>query len=351
MRSLRHGVSPHPCAGSGPLIRGVGLACGVLSVLGLAAWFPPARALALQPGRGKTQASSSRQSGFTFEYSRSGLNFGNVVVGGVVTQPVTITNKGTSPSTLSAYQVSGNAFSVIGLALPATLGSGQSLSFTARFAPSAAGTFIGRVIVEEPGSQKHTILLQGTGDVSTFTLSLSTASIDFGNVVVGGDAQLPVVVQNRGPGSVTISGVSVTGTGYTISNLNPPVTLNADQSTSFTVMFAPTATGVSEGRATLTTNADNLPETISFTGTGLIQNAHYVRLNWTKSTSPGVIEYDIYRGTVSGGPYSEIATVSGIRTRYIDQSVSAGQTYYYVAIAVTRTQQSGYSNEAMAQVP
>ena len=351
MGSFRLGVSYRP--GDRPLLPGVGLVYGVVVVLGLVAWFPRARALALQPGQGssKSEAGTSRQSGFTFEYSRSGVDFGDVVVGGVATQQVAITNDGSSPVTLSAYQVSGNAFSVSGLSLPLTLGTGQSLSFTARFAPTITGTYIGSVIVDGAGSQKYTTSLRGTGDASTSILWFSPASVNFGDVSVGGDAQLPVVVQNRTSDRVTISGASVTGRGYALSNLSLPLTLNAGQGASFTITFAPTGSGASGGTVSLTSDRGNSPETISLTGAGLVRNTHYVKLTWTDSTSPGVLAYDIYRGTLSGGPYSEIATVSGVRTRYIDQSVAAGQTYYYVATAVTGTGQSGYSNEAMASVP
>ena len=350
MRCFRLRVSHHSCPGDGSLIRGAALA---LLILALGGWFSTGKALALQPGHGsgETQAGTLQRSGLTFEYSRSSVNFENVVVGGVATHQVTITNNGSSPLTLSTYQVSGNAFSVVGLTLPVTLESAQSLSFTARFAPTVTGTFIGSVIVDGAGSQRYTTSLRGTGDASTFILTLSPASLNFGNVMVGGDAQLPILVQNRGTGNVTVSSASVTGTGYTLSNLKLPVSLNAGQSMSFTVTFAPTGLGASSGAVRLTSDTGNSPNTVSLTGTGLTRTKHAVKLTWTDSTSPGVIQYDIYRGTVSGGPYSEVATVSGSSTSYIDRSVAVGQTYYYVATAVTGTGQSGYSNEAMATIP
>ncbi len=353
MDSFRHGASHHLWPPGGALIRGIRLVQGVLILLGLATCFPPTRSLAFQPGNGpgKSQAGTPGQSGLTFEYSRSSVDFGDVVVGDVATRQVTITNDGSSPLTLSTYQVSGNAFSVTGLGLPVTLARGQSLFFSARFAPTVAGAFIGSVILEGAGSKKSITALRGTGGVSAGVLWLSPASVDFGNVVVGGDAQLPILVQNRGSDSVTISAASVTGNGYTLSNLNLPVILKAGESTSFTITFTPTGSGASAATVSLTSSGGNSP--FSLSGNGLVpsEHAHYVKLSWTDSTSPGVTEYDVYRGTISGGPYSEIATVSGTSTGYLDHGVAAGGTYYYVVTAVTGTEQSGYSNEAMAHIP
>jgi fibronectin type 3 domain-containing protein len=77
-----------------------------------------------------------------------------------------------------------------------------------------------------------------------------------------------------------------------------------------------------------------------------------VDLAWTASTSSGVTGYDIYRGTASGGPYTQINSSSVAGTTYTDSTVAAGQAYYYVATAVNSSgTQSGYSNQASATVP
>ncbi len=78
---------------------------------------------------------------------------------------------------------------------------------------------------------------------------------------------------------------------------------------------------------------------------------HSVTLNWGASTTPSVT-YNVYRGTVSGGPYSRInpSPVSGLS--YVDTAVSAGQVLYYVVTAVSSTNgESAYSNQAVATIP
>ena len=279
------------------------------------------------------------------EAPKSGASFGDVVVGSTATNTVTVTNNGKNAITVSSYLVSGPPFSVSGLNLPVTLQPGQGLSFTAAFAPTSTGTFSGSVTLSGPKSQASTIPFRGTG--VTLTLSLSPNSLNFGNTTVGSESQLPVLVQNTGTGSVTISSASITGSTYTVSDLQLPETLNSGQSTSFTVTFTPSGTGVFSGTASLISNATTSPNVESLSGTGV----HSVSLSWTASTSSGVVGYDVYRSTTSGGPYTEITASPVSGTSYTDSTVSAGETYYYVTAAVAESGESGYSNQAVATVP
>jgi hypothetical protein len=62
-------------------------------------------------------------------------------------------------------------------------------------------------------------------------------------------------------------------------------------------------------------------------------NSHAATLNWVASTTPNV-NYNVYRATVSTGPYTKINSSLVSVLTYTDSSVQAGQTYYYVATAV-----------------
>ena len=76
---------------------------------------------------------------------------------------------------------------------------------------------------------------------------------------------------------------------------------------------------------------------------------HTVTLTWTLSTVAG---YNVYRGTVSGGPYTKINTVLSTAAKYVDNTVKSGQTYYYVITAVNAAGvESAYSNQVTAVVP
>jgi len=77
-------------------------------------------------------------------------------------------------------------------------------------------------------------------------------------------------------------------------------------------------------------------------------NAQVV-LSWTAST--GAASYNVKRATVSGGPYTTIATNSSTYinpTSYTDTTVTNGTTYYYVVSAVNATGESVNSAEVSA---
>jgi hypothetical protein len=82
---------------------------------------------------------------------------------------------------------------------------------------------------------------------------------------------------------------------------------------------------------------------------------HSVALTWNApvadATHPGVATgYNVKRGTLSGGPYTTIASPSA--AAFTDSSVAAGATYYYVVTATCATcQESQPSNEFKAVIP
>ena len=79
-------------------------------------------------------------------------------------------------------------------------------------------------------------------------------------------------------------------------------------------------------------------------------SGHSVDLNWTASTTAGV-SYNIYRGTISGGPYTFLSS-AGTTTSFTDSNVQSGITYYYVVTALdSSNNESVYSNQAQAVIP
>lgn len=76
-----------------------------------------------------------------------------------------------------------------------------------------------------------------------------------------------------------------------------------------------------------------------------------VSLSWAASGSANIAGYDVYRSGTSGGPYTLLNSSLVPDTSYVDATVKAGQTYYYVTTAVNSgNDQSSYSNQAVANV-
>ena len=76
---------------------------------------------------------------------------------------------------------------------------------------------------------------------------------------------------------------------------------------------------------------------------------HVVTLSWTASTTSGVT-YNVYVGSVSGGPYNKIGNTATLQ--FQDVNATAGNTYYYVVTALDSTgDESAYSNQVSATIP
>jgi fibronectin type 3 domain-containing protein len=94
--------------------------------------------------------------------------------------------------------------------------------------------------------------------------------------------------------------------------------------------------------------AQGLQGKVTVSGSAIIVTGHAVTLTWTGSTQ--ATSYNLYRGTVSGGPYVQVASGIAITT-YTDTQVGHGQTLYYVATTVNGGNESGYSAQAVAAIP
>src|SRR6266403_5074262 len=146
-------------------------------------------------------------------------------------------------------------------------------------------------------------------------LSASPGSVDFGSVGIGVNSKQTVIFSNAGSGSLTISQAAVSGAGFTMTGQPFPITLSAGQTSSINVQFAPAVSGSTTGSVSVVSNATNTPTTIALSGTGVQLIAHTAALSWTASTSV-VTRYNVYRGTVSGGPYTLMNAPLVILTNY-----------------------------------
>jgi hypothetical protein len=72
-------------------------------------------------------------------------------------------------------------------------------------------------------------------------------------------------------------------------------------------------------------------------GANVFAQSHKVTLSWTPAQQPSgitIASWNVLRGTMSGGPYTQLANVPVGSTTYVDSAVSSGTDYYYVVEAV-----------------
>lgn len=80
---------------------------------------------------------------------------------------------------------------------------------------------------------------------------------------------------------------------------------------------------------------------------GATSSTNSVSLNWTQV--PNIVDYAVYRSTVSGGPYSQIATPGA--TSYTDNGLTPGTTYHYVVSSRDLSgNRSVYSNQVSVRL-
>jgi hypothetical protein len=96
-------------------------------------------------------------------------------------------------------------------------------------------------------------------------------------------------------------------------------------------------------------NVSNYWVDLVFVPSTTSSNTYNVNLNWVASTTTDVTGYRVYRGTASGGPYTQIAQVTGLTA--VDSMVTNGTTYFYVAKAFNSTAESIASNQFSAIIP
>ena len=206
-------------------------------------------------------------SSVTLSANPTSLSFGSVNAGSSSTKSVTLTNSGNSNLTISQITVGAKDVTESGVALPVTLPPGQTQTMNVIFSPAAAENVSGNITVTTTQGSNSVISVSGTGTQAGISLTPSSAS--FGNVVVGATNSQTIQVGNPSNATLTITQASATGSGFSTSGLNLPLSINPGQTSTFNADFQPGATGSVSGNISLVSNAPGSPSVVNLTGTGV----------------------------------------------------------------------------------
>jgi hypothetical protein len=274
--------------------------------------------------------------------------FGKVKVGTSVSFSIQLSNTGSKSLSIRSKSKQGGEFQFGNFPLPVTLRPGKTVNLPVVFKPTAAGRVSGTFTLTS-NALNPTLSLPVTGTGAP-VLSLSPSSLNFGNITVGKSATLPTTL-TASAGDVTISSDQLNSSEFSLAGLKPPVTIRSGGSLKVALKFTPNQSGTASGKMDYFSNALVSPAVERLTGTGVALNAHSVDLSWQDSGS-NVVGYNVYRGTVHGGPYKKVNTALDAATNFTDYFVSSGKTYYYVTTAVNSSgKESGLSNESRAVIP
>ncbi len=289
--------------------------------------------------------------------SSSSVSFGNVTDGATASESITLNSSGTLPLTISSASIKGTGFSIVAGSWPQTIAAGHSLTLQLEFAPNAAGTVTGQLVLDSNSASGATtdVALTGTGvTASDPVLSLSATSLSFGSVSDGSSETLSLLLTSTGTSPVTVSSDKISGAGFSIVGGTLPVTLAPKQNVTVRVEFLPEAAGSAAGTLIVNTNSNGSGGsfTITLAGTG-VAVAHSVDLSWDAPTdSPQPVSgYHIYR-SIGGGSFALINSGVETQTSYVDNTVAASTTYNYEVRSVDSSGvESVPSNEVTVTVP
>ena len=145
------------------------------------------------------------------------LAFGDVTLNTPTTLPVTLSSSGTAPVTINSAALTGTGFTVSGATFPVTLNPGQSATLNVQFDPTTTGAASGQLTIQSDSSTNSTAVvnLSGTGAATVVPnpqLTISPASLVFGDVTLNTPTTLPVTLSSSGTAPVTINSAALTGT-------------------------------------------------------------------------------------------------------------------------------------------
>jgi hypothetical protein len=289
--------------------------------------------------------------------SSSAVAFGNVAVGTPSIQPVTLTSSGTAAVIVSGASLSGSGFTMSGVTFPLTLNAGQTATLNLQFDPTAAGEATGNLVIASDAQASASDVVQMTGigiaavpPVAGAALTVSSSTVAFGNVAIGIPSTQSLTLTSSGTAAVIVSGASLSGSGFTISGVTFPLTLNAGQTATLSVQFDPATSGAATGSLTFASDASSNSTAIAaLSGTGV---PLAVDLSWTAPSGSEIAGFNVYRATGSSSSFSRLNTSVTSPVSYLDSTVQAGLTYqYYVTTVDSSGAESVPSNTASVVTP
>jgi hypothetical protein len=210
------------------------------------------------------------------------VNFSNVQIGKTVSSVTMLKNTGTANVTVSMISINAPGFSTSGIVTPVLMVPGESLPLTVKFSPKSTGATSGVIALSHSDGEISSVSVSGTAVQSALTVSPST--INFGSVVTGITNSQTVQISNPSAVAVNITAANLSGSAFSTTGLNLPLTLNAGQSSTFNVQFSAKTAGATTGSISLVADSATAVPAITLSGTG-------VTAGLTLTVNPGSVSF------------------------------------------------------------
>lgn len=198
----------------------------------------------------------------------SSISFGTVPLGSTAEEPILVTNLGSETAQVSQSST-GNGFSIDAGPTTFAIPGGQSVTVNVRVIPQTSGSFQGVFVLSWNTTEGPIqVPFSGTTGAKQGQLNASPAVIDFGNISLGASNSQLITLSNVGNTSLTLSGASVSGNGFSISGLSSTQTIAPGRGMTFNCQFQPTAAGSVSGGISISTDTAGASATIVLSGNG-----------------------------------------------------------------------------------
>jgi len=201
--------------------------------------------------------------------SASAINFGSVASGSTQSLSVSLTNSGSGVLSITAISLSGSPVFSESNTCGASLAVGSTCVITLTFAPTASSSYAATLsLIDSAGTSEQQVPITGSGSGGPIG-TLSASSVYFSPVLSGASYPQSVTFSNTGTSSLTLSGISLSGTNSTDFNLTTTcgTTLAVGHSCMLSIVFTPGAAGVRTATLTIVDNGVDSPHAVSLSGT------------------------------------------------------------------------------------
>jgi len=186
------------------------------------------------------------------------VDFGTVILGQSAQRTLTVRNSGSADLVISAMRSSNAAFSLIG-DTAFQLAPGSSKTLAVQFLPTATGQQQASLTVYSNDADQPTATVSLSGSsVSGPAIATEPTILNFGSVVMGDSAQLPLTLRNVGGSRLLISDLSIDHPAFDIVN-DPASELDPGASETVVIRFAPTTEGRMQATLSIASNDPRRP--------------------------------------------------------------------------------------------
>ncbi len=199
----------------------------------------------------------------------------------------------------------------------------------------AGASLLSTVLTFLLGCQGFSSAKAATQSTQAGTLSLNSASLDFGGVTSGTSKTMGLTATNSGTASITVSSASISSQYFSLSAPTLPIAILAGQSVPITLAFTPNAAGSFGAMVSVTSNATNNPATFSLAGTGVAASGQLALSSANENFGSVIVG--------SNQSLSETVTNTGSSTAIISQVGISGAGFTISGITAPMTLTAGQS--------